>query len=62
MVGATDEFYYGRKIDPISGELFDGSGSIDLTTSSFGATLLNLADIDHEPYLSGVSSIPGVLL
>ncbi len=62
VVGATDEFYYGRKIDPISGELFDGSGSIDLTTSSFGATLLNLADIDHEPYLSGVSSIPGVLL
>ena len=62
VVGATDEFYYGRTIDPVSGELFDGAGAIDLTTANFGATLLNLAGIDHEPYLSGVPPISGLLL
>jgi hypothetical protein len=61
VVGATDEFYYGKTIDPDTGELWDGAGAIDLTTSSFGATLLNLAGLDHEPYLAGVPSIPGLL-
>jgi uncharacterized protein (DUF1501 family) len=59
VVGATDEFYYGKTIDVDSGELY--AGGEDLTVSSFGATLLNLAGIDHEPYLSGVASIPGLL-
>jgi hypothetical protein len=62
VVGATDEFYYGKQIDPLTGELFDGAGAIDLTSSSFGATLLNLAGVDHEPYLAGTSSIPGLLV
>ena len=62
VVGATDEFYYGKPIDPLTGELFDGAGSVELTTSSFGATLLNLAGVDHEPFLAGTPSIPGLLL
>jgi len=62
VVGATDEFYYGKQLDPFTGELWDGPDAIDLTTSSFGATLLNLAGVDHEPYLAGTSSIPGLLL
>jgi len=62
VIGATDDFYYGRRIDPMSGELFEGAGSIELSTASFGATLLNLAGVEHDPYLSGVSSISGVLL
>lgn len=62
VVGATDEFYYGKTIDPLTGELFDGAGSVELTTSSFGATLLNLAGVDHEPFLAGTPSIPGLLL
>ena len=59
LVGATDEFYYGKTIDPDSGELY--AGGVDLTVSSFGATLLNLVGIDHEPYLAGVPSLPGLL-
>jgi uncharacterized protein (DUF1501 family) len=61
VIGATDEFYYGKTIDPDSGELWDGAGSIELSTSSFGATLLNLAGVDHEPYLAGTIPIPGIL-
>jgi hypothetical protein len=61
VIGATDEFYYGKTIDPDSGELWEGAGSIELSTSSFGATLLNLAGVDHEPYLAGTIPIPGIL-
>jgi uncharacterized protein (DUF1501 family) len=59
VVGATDEFYYGKTIDPDSGDLY--AGGVDLTVGSFGATLLNLAGIEHEPYLSGVPAISGLL-
>ncbi len=59
VIGATDEFYYGKTIDPDSGELY--AGGIDLTVSNLGATLLNLVGIDHEPYLSGVPALPGLL-
>jgi len=59
VVGATDEFYYGKTIDPATGELH--AGGIDLTVSTFGATLLTLAGIDPGPYLSGVPTLTGLL-
>ena len=59
VVGGFDELFYGKTVDPDTAEL-DESG-IDVTASSVGATLLNLADIDHEDYLPGVEALPGVL-
>ena len=59
VVGGLDEYYYGERIDPETGEL-DSDGR-DLSADTLGSTLLNLADIDHQDYLPGVSSIPGLL-
>ncbi len=59
VVGATDEFYYGKTIDMTSGDLWrDGE---DLTVGSLGATLMAAADIDPGDYLPGVSPVYGVL-
>ena len=59
VIGATDEFYYGEKIDFDSGEIWrDG---FDLTVGNLGATLLASANVDPGDYLPGMSPIHGVL-
>ena len=59
VIGATDEFYYGERIDFDSGELWrDG---LDLSVGNLGATLLASADVDPGDYLPGVSPVQGVL-
>jgi hypothetical protein len=59
VVGGYDDLYYGMLVDPESGELSE-SGE-QLTSSALGATLLNLADIDHNDFLTGISALPGIL-
>ena len=59
VVGGFNSYYYGDLLDPSTAEL-DPNG-VSLSASSIGATLLNLADIDHEEFMPGVVSIPGLL-
>jgi hypothetical protein len=59
VIGATDEFYYGERIDMESGEL-DRNGQ-DLTVGNLGATLLAVAGVDPGDYLPGVAPVTGVL-
>ncbi len=59
VIGATDEFYYGERIDMESGEL-DRNGE-DLTVGNLGATLLAVAGVDPGDYLPGVAPVTGVL-
>jgi hypothetical protein len=59
VVGATNEFYYGKTIDMDSGDLWrDGQ---DLTVGNLGATLLASAGVDPGDYLPGVSPVLGLL-
>ncbi len=59
VVGGFDSAWYGRPVDPVSGEIAE-SGQV-LSAEAVGATLLALADIDPGPYVSGVSPIMGIL-
>lgn len=59
VVGGYDSLYYGETVDPASGEL--ARDASQLTTSAVGATLLELCGIDPAEYLTGTSSMPGVL-
>jgi hypothetical protein len=59
VIGATDDFYYGERIDMESGEL-DRNGQ-DLTVGNLGATLLAVAGVDPGDYLPGVAPVTGVL-
>jgi hypothetical protein len=59
VIGATDEFYYGERIDYDSGELHRNGQ--DLTVGNLGATLLAAADVDSYDYLPGMAPIAGVL-
>lgn len=59
VVGGFDELYYGRLVDPSSGELTP-SGSI-LSAETLGATLLALAGIDPAQHIGGVEPLWGVL-
>jgi hypothetical protein len=59
VVGGYDSYYYGRPIDPLSGELSD-SGVL-LTSEVVGATLLASADIDPEEHTPGVATIDALL-
>lgn len=58
-IGGWDANAYGRTVDGASGEL-DESG-VALSAESVGATLLALADIDPEEYVSGVAPLASVL-
>ena len=58
-VGGFDEFYYGLQVDPDTAEASDSG--VDLTHSTMGSTLLQLAGIDHERFLPGTITIPGLL-
>ena len=59
VVGGYDDAYYGKLVDPYTGEVAE-SGEV-LSAESVGATLLAMADIDPEPYVSGVLPLTGVL-
>ena len=59
VVGGFDEAFYGQPVDPGTGEV-DPAGPV-LSAEAVGATLLALADVDPEPYVSGVEPIRGVI-
>lgn len=59
VYGGFDEYYYGRTIDPASGDVND-DGTL-LSAEVLGATLLALADIDPEEHTPGVEPIAGML-
>lgn len=59
VVGGFDSQYYGRNVDPATGDL-DDDGQI-LSAEAVGATLLALADVDPADYVMGVEPITGVL-
>ncbi len=59
VIGAFDDYYYGRTIDPASGDVADGATS--LSAEVLGATLLALADVDPEEYTPGVSPVTAVI-
>ncbi len=60
IVGAYDDLYYGRPVDPGSGEI-DDAGPQLLSAEAVGATLLALADIDPKDHIQGVEPLTGVL-
>ena len=49
MIGGFDENFYGKYVDPLSGDV-DEDGAI-LSAESLGATLLAMADVDPQDYL-----------
>jgi uncharacterized protein (DUF1501 family) len=59
VIGSFDKCYYGRNVDPVSGDDAD-SGQV-LSAEAVGATLLALADLDPAAYGSGVAPICGAL-
>jgi hypothetical protein len=58
-VGDLDSDYYGKNVDPGSGEVSE-QGQV-LSAEALGATLLQMADIDPEEWVSGVEPISGIL-
>lgn len=59
VVGGFDRQFTGETVDPGSAEV-TADGAV-LSAESLGATLLAMADIDPEPYVSGVAPLTGVL-
>lgn len=60
VIGGFDSQYYGRNVDPASGEI-DDDGQI-LSAEAVGATLLALADVDPADFVMGVEPITAALL
>lgn len=59
VVGGYDAQHYGLLVDPASGEV-SGSGQV-LSAEALGATLLQMADVDPDEFVSGVQPLTGVL-
>ncbi len=59
VIGGYDAQHYGLPVDPTSGETH-AKGQV-LSAEALGATLLALADVDPDAYVSGVSPITGAL-
>ena len=59
VIGGFDRQFYGKSIDSVTGDLFEG-GEI-LSAESLGATLLAMADVDPLAYVDGVDPIMGML-
>jgi uncharacterized protein (DUF1501 family) len=59
VVGDFDENFYGKFVDPASADVVETGPT--LSSESLGATLLAMADIDPEEYVSGVSPLDGIL-
>ena len=60
VVGDFDSNFYGKLVDPATADVVEEGPS--LSSESLGATLLAMADIDPEDYVSGVSPLDGILL
>jgi uncharacterized protein (DUF1501 family) len=60
VIGATDEFYYGERIDFETGDVYRNGR--DLTVGNLGATLLSIAGVDPGDFVPGVAPISAVLL
>lgn len=58
-VGAFDDFYTGRGVDPATGDVDDAAPPI--TTEVLGATLLQMADVDLDSSFANVAPITGLL-
>lgn len=59
VVGDYDELFYGYKLDLASGEI--DTNATELSPNVWGATLLELADIDPASVLPDGSAIRGIL-
>ena len=59
-IGAFDDYWYGKFVDPATGEVTE-SGGEGLSAESVGATLLALADIDPAEHVEAAKPITGVL-
>ena len=59
VIGGFDQNYYGELVDPGTADIA-ATGQV-LSAEAVGATLLAMADIDPEPYVSGVSPLTGLL-
>ena len=59
VVGGFDDYYYGRTIDPATGEL-DDDGQ-EMGAVNVGATLLKLCGVNPEEVHPGVATIDGIL-
>jgi len=59
VVGAYDDYFYGRPIDPASGELYEG-GEL-LSAESLGATLLMMGGVDPAEIIRDANPIPGLM-
>ena len=59
VVGAFDNYYYGKTVDRATGELSDKGH--DLNVEELGATLLLAAGIDPNDHLTGVQGFSGVI-
>lgn len=59
VVGDFDENFYGKFVDPVSADTVETGPT--LSSESLGATLLAMADIDPEEYVSGVAALDGIL-
>lgn len=58
-IGGWDANWYGRPVDPASGEVSE-HGQV-LSAEAVGATLLALTDVDPDAHVRGVSPITGVI-
>ncbi len=59
VVGGLDANYYGRPVDPVSGDLTTSGVAPDVT--ALGATLLALADVDPAEFVPNAEVIGGVI-
>jgi uncharacterized protein (DUF1501 family) len=59
VIGGFDRTFYGKPIDTVSGDLYEGGST--LSAESLGATLLAMADVDPLAYVDGVDPILGML-
>ncbi len=59
VIGGYDSYYYGRTVDPASGDVTDGGTS--LSSEVLGATLLTLAGVDPAEYTPGVSAVTAAI-
>jgi hypothetical protein len=58
-VGGFDELFYGATIDPTTGE--PSKKGVEIMAGNFGATLLQLADIDPGEWIDGFEALPGLI-
>jgi hypothetical protein len=60
VIGGYDSAYYGRTLDPATGDMVDGGAN--LSSDVVGATLLALGGVDPTAYATGVEPVTAALL